>query len=57
MVNREKLERYIKLMSSCNSGDWEVDHGNADDTLCMLLEELGYGKVVEVFDKVGKWYA
>lgn len=41
---------------ACN-GDTEEAHGDADDVLCSLLNELGYEDVVAAWDKVNKWYA
>lgn len=35
----------------------EEAHIAADSAICDLLESLGYGKAVEVFDKMDKWYA
>lgn len=35
--------------------DFEVAHSDADDALCYLLEELGFGDVVAEYDKVEKW--
>jgi hypothetical protein len=37
--------------------DRENDHGDADKVLCDLLTSLGYGRVVEAWEKVEKWYA
>lgn len=39
------------------NNDTEEAHANADGVLCNLLEELGYTKIVEEYDKVHKWYA
>lgn len=39
------------------SGDPEMDHGDADDLLCEFLKSLGYGHLVEIYEKVEKWYA
>ena len=39
-------------------GDKEQDyHIEADDILCELLEYLGYGDVVEEYNKLDKWYS
>jgi len=40
-----------------NGGDQEADHGTADAILCRLLEKLGYGDVVSIYNKIDKWYA
>lgn len=38
-------------------GDIEMQHAAADEVLCTLLRALGYGRVVDAWDKVPKWYA
>jgi hypothetical protein len=38
-------------------GDIEIQHSLADDVLCDLLRHLGYGDVVDEYDKVPKWFA
>ena len=38
-------------------GDTENLHCEADDLLCRVLTELGYGEGVEIFKKLDKWYA
>jgi len=51
-------ENAIRAMKECiDNGDTEVAHGNADDLLCNLLVELGYKKVIDVYNEVDKWYA
>ena len=37
--------------------DPEGGHVDADNVLCELLSNLGYGDVVEEFEKIYKWYA
>lgn len=31
-------------------------HQDADDLLCALLDNLGYDKITEVYNKINKWY-
>jgi hypothetical protein len=58
-------EEFEKRMRECfppppdkgRGYDKEVAHGNADQLMCDLLTELGYGKGVEVFENADKWYA
>lgn len=54
MTREEAIE---KLKSWQDSGDFEVSHSEGDDILCALLRSLGYGDVVDEWDKIGKWYA
>ena len=37
--------------------DSEAAHAEADDVICDLLRELGYGDVVDEYEKVDKWYS
>jgi hypothetical protein len=37
--------------------DVEEAHAYADDVMCDILIELGYGEGVEIFKKARKWYA
>lgn len=32
-------------------------HGRADQIICRLLSDLGYGDVVREFEKIDRWYA
>lgn len=35
----------------------EVAHILADELMCKLLRELGYGEGVDIFEKMDKWYS
>ena len=37
--------------------DTEDAHLEADDLMCKVLTDLGYGEGVEIFTKAEKWYA
>jgi hypothetical protein len=51
-------EQYLALFKEkCTSGDIEINHSNADDLLCDLLNDLGYTELVTEFKKLEKWYA
>ena len=49
-INKEELIKRLKI----DSGDEEVDHGNADD---LLLEYIDDNEITEAFNSVDKWYA
>ena len=53
----DRDEAIRELRSIRENLDTEVAHSNADDVLCKLLTDLGYGDVVEEWRKVEKWYA
>lgn len=50
-------EAIAKLKELQRGYDTEVDHVEADDVICKLLESLGYEDVVKEYDTIGKWYA
>lgn len=51
-------EEAIEELKKCQrSSDTEVAHSLADDVLCDLLESLGFGDVVEEYNKINKWFA
>lgn len=52
-----KEEALAKLAECQESDDVEMAHSDADDVLCALLDELGYGDVVAEYNKVSKWFA
>ena len=35
----------------------EEGHHEADDLMCQVLRELGYGAGIDFFERMGKWYA
>ena len=50
-----KIRDEMELLIEC--GDPEYAHSRADELLCELLDSLGYGKIVELYSYVDKWYA
>jgi hypothetical protein len=51
-------KKYMEaLKAEQQNDDIEEAHANADGTLCNLLKDLGYGPIVEEYNKVSKWYA
>lgn len=51
-------ELYLRcLVELQGDGDTESNHAQADDILCEILTDLGYGDIVAEYDKIGKWYA
>lgn len=53
-----KIEEYKKKMQEqIEDGDREEAHFQADTLLCELLVELGHKEIVDLYKKVGKWYA
>ena len=51
-------EEFASKMKECFAeGDGEASHSDADDLLCNLLRELGYGEAIDIFEAAEKWYA
>ena len=51
-------EEAMAMLIECQKSTYtETAHMDADDVLCALLDELGYGDVVAEYRKVGKWFA
>lgn len=48
-----ELNELVKL----SAGDQEAAHSRGDEVLCELLTSIGYDDVVEVWNKINKWYA
>jgi hypothetical protein len=38
-------------------GDTEAVHSQLDDLLCEILRPLGYGELVDFFQKLEMWYS
>ena len=57
MSEELKADAIAKLKEQQSNRDFEIAHGVADDVLCDLLRELGYGEVVDEYNEVGKWYS
>ena len=52
------IKEAVEKMKECvNSGDTEVAHLDADAVLCDVLTQLGYKELVDLYEKVKKWYA
>jgi len=52
-----KQEILAKLSNEIDNDDYEQAHGKADDLLCELLIKLGHQDIVDVYNKINKWYA
>ncbi len=47
----------ISQKADVAGGDLEMSHAHADVLLCKALREAGYGDGVDIYEKLGKWYA
>lgn len=59
-----KLEKEFSAKGFANemrrierNSDTEMAHIHADELMCELLRELGYGEGVDIFEKMSKWYS
>ncbi len=53
----EALDRLDKIVGRSGGEDTELDHAEADDLLCEVLDSLGYAELVSRFRAMEKWYA
>jgi hypothetical protein len=58
-IKRELISKYTQELKSWQvpDGDTEIAHKFADRALCDLLRELGFGEVVDEYNKIDKWYS
>ena len=57
-LNSDLLDAYKrKMMDALDDGDEEIGHIECDGVLCDLLNELGFGEIVEIYERQEKWYA
>ena len=58
---RQKLMEAVKHLDEMEYKDPEIQHGEAEEILCKLLRDLGYGDASDAFDRaqerIGFWYA
>ena len=55
--DQELLAEFVEKMKVCARDEPEDGHGKADDVLCALVRQLGYGEVASIFETMTKWYA
>lgn len=53
----EEFEKQMKEVEEKYHADPEACHGEMDELMMNLLEKLGYGAAVKIFDDSAKWYA
>lgn len=51
---RDEMRKIYPIDGEC---DEEIAHGNADELMCKLLTQFGYGEGVKIFNDATKWYA
>lgn len=56
MMMAAEFEKKMKEIAEIKHDD-EGRHKKADDLLCQALDSLGYSAGVEIYRKIGKWYA
>ena len=61
LSNEEHTEALVAMRILANKkedeADTEMDHVKADDILRGILKKMGYIDIVELYDKIYKWYA
>ena len=57
LIELAKNKAVHELLLAQGNDDTEAAHRDADQTLCDLLETLGFADVVEQYHRIRKWYA
>ncbi len=58
MEKEEFKSAMVKISQEADAdGNLEMSHAEADELLCKALREAGYGDGVDIYEKLGKWYA
>ena len=57
MTVTELKKEAIKKLNNLDNTDIQVSHSVADDILCDLLIALGFKEVVDIYNKLEKWYS
>jgi len=47
----------IRAIEETHGGDNEAMHSEADDLMCKLLREMGYGEGIAIYEEWTRWYA
>lgn len=56
ITNPNNAEKALKKLIEKYGYDTSLIHQKADKLLCRILKELGFDKVVEIFEDLYKWY-
>lgn len=54
-INVDEIK--IEMQKCIDNWDTEGAHVDADELLCLLLIDLGHQEIVDMYQKVKKWYA
>ena len=58
MMSPYEFFEEMKLISyEANHHDAEGPHAMADQLMCEILTELGYGEGIKLFEDMRRWYA
>ena len=54
-MTKEEFKKRMQAIADIR--DAEKGHIEADDLMCELLKDLGYGEGVDIFEGMNRWYA
>lgn len=57
VVTPETFAEQMRALDPGDRGDMERSHAAADQLMVDLLRSLGYGKAMDYFEAMTKWYA
>lgn len=49
--------RILASKAEDNTSEPEYDHIKADQLICKMLEQMGYRDIVEMYNRIPKWYS
>jgi hypothetical protein len=55
-MTSDEFKSEMERISQSDDGTSSDPHIAADELMCDLLESLGYGKGVEIFRSITRWY-
>jgi hypothetical protein len=56
-MNPETFKQKMYEIRDAEHNDVETKHIDADEIMCEVLIELGYGEGITIFQKMKKWYS
>lgn len=58
LLSDEEYKEALTKMKDATYCPWhEEAHEDADNVLCSMLRKMGYTEIVDIFNKIDKWYA
>ena len=58
-IPQEIIDEFNEKMKYISENQWRTEdaHIEMDDVMCDTLKKLGFGKGIEIFEHIEKWYS